>query len=197
MDHSSITLDHVPALSALLDSDYQLSFSELMQIVQLADKPLSLATIRFILESVELNKEEVESLAAFDQDNYCRKRLFRNDHSEILILSWLNGQRSKIHDHLDTACGVKVLHGEATETRFETAASGHIYATKSALFGKGNVTVSKDNDIHQISNLQADDKPLMTLHIYSPPLHKFHLYDLEDGSPELLNLEQDSWFYEI
>ena len=44
---------------------------------------------------------------------------------------------------------------------------------------EGSVTVSMDNDIHQISNLQADDKPLVTLHVYSPPLSQFHLYQLE------------------
>ena len=75
------------------------------------NKPLSLATIRFILENVDLQDDEIKSLASFDEDNYCRKRLFKNQHCEVLILSWLNGQRSKIHDHLNTACGVRVLKG--------------------------------------------------------------------------------------
>ncbi|WP_436411398.1 cysteine dioxygenase [Vibrio coralliilyticus] len=195
--HSAITQEQAPALAALLDSDYRLNFQELMEQIKLSNKPLSLATIRFILENVVLNDTEIKALASFDEDSYCRKRLFKNDHCEVLILSWLNGQRSKIHDHLNTACGVRVLHGEATETLFETAANGHIYASQSSHYQQGSVTVSKDNDIHQISNLQADDEPLVTLHVYSPPLQQFHLYQLEGGEPELLDLQQDSWFYEI
>ncbi len=186
-----------PALAALLDSDFRLSFASFIEQIQLVNKPLSLATIRFILENVDLQDDEIKSLASFDEDNYCRKRLFKNQHCEVLILSWLNGQRSKIHDHLNTACGVRVLKGEAIETLFETAENGYIYAAQSTHHREGSVTVSMDNDIHQISNLQADDKPLVTLHVYSPPLSQFHLYQLEKGQPELLDLQQDTWFYEI
>ncbi|MBU2896748.1 cysteine dioxygenase [Vibrio hepatarius] len=197
MGHPITITDQVPALAALFDSDFRLNFQAFIEQIQLANKPLSLATIRFILEHVDLTDEEIKSLVSFDQDNYCRKRLFKNKHCEILILSWLNGQRSKIHDHLNTACGVRVLQGEATETLFETAPNGYIYASQSSHYPKGSVTVSRDNDIHQISNLQADGKPLVTLHVYSPPLSQFHLYQLEKGQPELLDLQQDTWFYEI
>ncbi|MCL1122905.1 cysteine dioxygenase [Shewanella surugensis] len=197
MDNSSFPPEHTPVLSALLDAGDHISFSGLIQQVQLFSKPLSLATICFVLENVMLSELEIKSLASFESDHYCRKCLFRNDHCEILILSWLNGQRSKIHDHLDTVCGVKVLLGQATETRFETAANGDIYATQSVQFDKENTTVSEDNDIHQISNLQADDQPLVTLHIYSPPLQQFHIYQLEDGKSVLLNAQQDPCFYEI
>ncbi|GLT19184.1 hypothetical protein GCM10007938_29660 [Vibrio zhanjiangensis] len=197
MRHSETVASQGPALITLFDSDFGLSYQSLIEQVALIDKPLPLATIRFILESVDIKDEEIKSLASFEKDSYCRKRLFKNQHCEVLILSWLNGQRSKIHDHMDTACGVRVLEGEATETVFDTAENGYIYAVQSTHYPKGTVTVSQDNDIHQISNLQADDKPLVTLHVYSPPLSQFHLYQLEKGQPELLVLQQDTWFYEI
>ncbi|MGF1749172.1 cysteine dioxygenase [Vibrio cionasavignyae] len=174
-----------------------MSFHELIAQVQGATRPLSLAVIRFLLDNVALSHKEIRSLASFEQDHYSRKRLFRNEHCEILILSWLSGQRSKIHDHRGTACGVKVLLGDATETEFEVAANGHIYATQSALYTEQTVTVSRDQDIHQISNLQSDSQALVTLHIYSPPLKTFYLYQLDGTDPELLNVQEDTWFYEI
>ncbi|MCL9773770.1 cysteine dioxygenase [Vibrio methylphosphonaticus] len=174
-----------------------MSFSEFISQVQDARRPLSLAVIRFLLDNVTLSKDEVKSLASFEQDHYSRKRLFRNEHCEILILSWLSGQRSKIHDHRGTACGVKILLGDATETEFQIAANGHIYATQSALYRENTVTVSRDQDIHQISNLQSDSQPLVTLHIYSPPLKTFYLYELDGTEPELLDVQDESWFYEI
>lgn len=197
MQPSTTQHQMAPSLTALLDADYRFNYQELLAQVELADKPLSLATIRFMLEKVELNGDEIKQLAQFDQETYSRRRLFRNDHCEVLILSWLNGQRSKIHDHIGSACGVKVLHGQATETLFKPAANGHIYATQSNHYPSGEVTVSHDSDIHQISNLQGGDEPLVTLHIYSPPLKQFYLYQLESGTAELLDLQHDSWFYEI
>lgn len=197
MQRTDIQPEQAPVLAALIDSDYQLTYHQFLDQLRLSNKPLSLASIRFILDSVSLSEEEIKKLACFDKETYCRKRLFRNEHCEVLVLSWLNGQRSKIHDHLNTSCGVKVLYGEATETLFETAANGQIYASQSTHYPQGSITVSKDNDIHQISNLQAQDEPLITLHIYSPPLNQFHLYQLEKGQPELLNPSEDCWFYQI
>lgn len=185
------------SLLSVLNLDTQLDYHQLIDQLQQATQPLSLSCLRFLLDNVNISNEQVMQLASFDEKNYCRKRLFRNDHCEVLMLSWLNGQRSKIHDHLNAACGVKILNGEAIETQFEKSANGLIYATKSTQFAQGSVTVSRDDDIHQISNLQADNKPLITLHIYSPPLQKFNLYQLESGQAELLDLEQDSWFYQI
>ncbi|WP_299494306.1 cysteine dioxygenase family protein [uncultured Shewanella sp.] len=197
MSNAPFRLTQAPALDALLDADHYISFTELIQQVSLFNKPLSLAAIRFMLENVMLDDREVQALSSFECNNYCRKRLFHNSHCEILILSWLNGQRSKIHDHLHSACGVKVLLGQATETQFEQAENGHVYATQSILYDTAQISVSQDNDIHQISNLQAQNKPLITLHLYSPPLQQFHLYSLEESKPILFNAQQNPWYYEI
>lgn len=197
MQDTDIQTKQDPMLAALIYSDYKLNYPEFIEQIKLVNKPLSLASIRFLLDNVDLSEKEIKALACFDQETYSRKRLFKNEHCEVLLLSWLNGQRSKIHDHLHTSCGVKIMHGEATETLFEVAANGQIFASQSTHYPQGSVTVSQDNDIHQISNLQAGDEPLITLHIYSPPLNQFHLYQLENGQPELLNLNEESWFYEI
>ncbi|WP_255902890.1 cysteine dioxygenase [Vibrio campbellii] len=197
MQRTDINLMKSITLSELINGGYKLNFHEFIEQIQLANKPISLASIRFILDHVELTKEEIKSLASFDKETYSRQRLFKSEHCEVLILSWLNGQRSKIHDHLNTSCGVKILHGEATETVFEKAANGHIFASQSTQYQEGNVTVSKDNDIHQISNLQADDEPLITLHVYSPPLDQFYTYQIESGKSELLDTQQECWVYEI
>ncbi|PHZ58706.1 cysteine dioxygenase [Photobacterium leiognathi] len=197
MQHTDINLTQSMTLFELINADYKLNFKEFIDQIQLANRPVSLASLRFILDLVELSKEEIKSLSSFDKETYCRQRLFKNEHCEVLILSWLNGQRSKIHDHLNSSCGVKILHGKATETVFEVAANGDIFASQSTQYQEGSVTVSKDNDIHQISNLQADDELLITLHVYSPPLSQFHTYQLESGKSELIDIQQDCWAYEI
>jgi cysteine dioxygenase len=75
-----------------------------------------------------------------------------------------------------------VLRGTLTETLFEFAANGHVKALFSRDFGPGSRLASEDTDMHQISNLQAGDADLVTLHVYAPPLLAMGLYSLYDRS---------------
>ena len=79
-------------------------------------------------------------------------------------------------------CVVRVLRGTLTETLFELAPNGHVKATFSRDFAEGSLIGSEDTDIHQVSNLQAGDADLVTLHVYSPPLTRMNTYSLYDLS---------------
>jgi cysteine dioxygenase len=96
------------------------------------------------------------------------------------VLCWRAGQRSPIHDHRGSSCGVKVIKGVATETFFDRTPHGHVYATGSRALNQGAVCGSQDDDLHQMSNLQAPGQDLITLHIYSPPLIVMGLYSLTE-----------------
>jgi hypothetical protein len=67
-----------------------------------------------------------------------------------------------------------------TETLFEFAPNGHVKALFSRDLAPGGVVGSEDTDLHQVSNLQADDADLVTLHIYSPPLIVMGTYSLTE-----------------
>ena len=77
-------------------------------------------------------------------------------------------------------CGVRVLEGRLTETRFEVSPCGALKATGSVDMECGEVMVSQDADIHQVSNLQAEGENLVTLHIYAPPLLRMATYSIVD-----------------
>ena len=100
----------------------------------------------------------------------------------LLVLCWRNGQRSPIHDHAGSNCCVRVLRGTMTETRFEFAPNGHVKAVGSTDFAPQSVITSADDDLHQVSNLQAGMADLVTLHVYSPPLFRMGTYSLTDAS---------------
>ena len=74
---------------------------------------------------------------------------------QALLLCWRNGQRSPIHNHRGSNCGVKVLRGVATETVFGRAPNGMVVADRSRDLPPGHICASADDDIHQMSNLQA------------------------------------------
>ncbi|MDA7978277.1 MAG: cysteine dioxygenase family protein [Pirellulales bacterium] len=120
----------------------------------------------------------------YDPERYQRNLLHAGPAYQALLLCWRNGQRSPIHDHLGSACGVKVLSGCAIETTFDLAPNGMVYPVHSRTLDEGSVCGSFDADKHQISNLQTDQADLVTMHIYSPPLLRMNMYSLTDGAIE-------------
>ena len=141
--------------------------------------PLDLLTQR--LEDLDVRTDDLEPFERFSQSHYQRNLVHRGPAYHALLLCWLNGQRSPIHDHRGSACAVRVIRGAATETLFAPGANGLIYATGSEVFSEGTVIGSQDSDMHQISNLQAAEADLVTLHIYSPPLFVMGRYSLTDA----------------
>jgi predicted metal-dependent enzyme (double-stranded beta helix superfamily) len=87
------------------------------------------------------------------------------------------GQRSPIHNHRGSVCGVLVLAGTATEITFADTAIGVFSPISSAEAELHSVTVSEDQEMHMIANLGT--VPLVTLHLYSPPLHGMEVFSLE------------------
>ena len=132
------------------------------------------------MEQLDVEFEDIETFAKFSPHSYQRNLIHQGPHYQALILCWKNGQRSPIHDHRGSACGVRIIKGVATETLFEKGPNGHIRATFSRDLHAGQVCGSYDDDIHQVSNLQAQDADLITLHVYSPPLLKMGTYSLTD-----------------
>jgi len=131
------------------------------------------------LTHLDIVLNDVRDYVCFDRDNYRRNLLHTGRCYEALVLCWRPGQRSPIHDHRDSSCGVRVLAGTATETRFARNETGLVFATGSRTLPEGSICATADADTHQMSNLQpAGD--LVTLHIYSPALRRMNVYSLTD-----------------
>jgi cysteine dioxygenase len=130
----------------------------------------------------QIDCSDVTPFLRFSDRNYQRNLLNAGPWYQAWVLCWKNGQRSPIHNHSGSVCGLRVLRGTLTETRFEFAPNGHVKATESRDFGPGHVIGSADTDMHQVSNLQAGEAELVTLHVYSPPLEGMRTYSLYDLS---------------
>ena len=141
-------------------------------------EPIPFDLLRDWVGNIELRDEDVNHFVRFHPEHYLRNLMHAGPTYHALLLCWQAGQRSPIHDHTGSACAVKVLRGTATETRFEHAPNGMVYATDSRTLATGGTCGSFDTDIHQVSNLQADDAELITLHVYSPPLLSMNVYSM-------------------
>lgn len=134
--------------------------------------------LRAWIENCSFSLDDVGTFSRFHPDHYLRNLLHDGPSYHALVLCWRNGQRSPIHDHRGSGCAVKVLSGEAIETRYERAPNGMAYPVSSRVLTAGSACYSEDADIHQVSNLQAQGADLVTLHLYSPPLFRMNVYSL-------------------
>lgn len=134
------------------------------------------------LKQLDITLADVRDVLHFSPERYQRNLLHAGPGYQALILCWRNGQRSPIHNHRGSSCGVRVLAGEAIETFFEHAPNGCVFATGSRVLRAGQVCGSQDDDMHQISNLQPGDADLVTLHVYSPPLLHMQVFSLDDAT---------------
>jgi cysteine dioxygenase len=132
------------------------------------------------LRALQVEPHELAPFSRFSDQTYRRNLVRASDHYNLWVLCWRNGQRSPIHDHRGSSCGVRVLRGTMTESQFVFAANGHVKPTLSRDLDPGSVVGSEDSDMHQVSNLQAGDADLVTLHIYSPPLLFMGTYSLTE-----------------
>ena len=99
--------------------------------------------------------------------NYYKNLVFRNDDLEIYIITWISGASSRIHDHPEKGCLLKVLQGELTETEY-TKDDLDINYKNTKTLKKDDIGFQISNTIlHKINNNMKDIA--VSLHIYSKP----------------------------
>ena len=152
---------------------------------------LPLEALKDALGRVELSDDDLNRCAHFSDEAYQRNLIHTGPAYEALLLCWRPGQRTPIHDHRGSACGVKVIQGTVTETVFKHRPNGWVYATESHDLSAGGVCGSNDMDTHQLSNLSETDT-LITMHIYSPPLERMGVYSIEDNHVQIIDSPRDA-----
>ncbi|MCI0380653.1 MAG: cysteine dioxygenase family protein [Gemmataceae bacterium] len=142
--------------------------------------PLEEQQLAQLLLRHEIAAADVEPFVFFNERTYARNLICRDARLEMLCLCWKSGQRSPIHDHFQSHCAVRVLHGTMTNIDYAVKSSGYVCPVGSYEAGPGAVDSRNEQGIHQILNLQPKDTDLITLHIYAPPLTKMHVYAMTD-----------------
>lgn len=129
---------------------------------------LSPDVLETILKTYGPQLADVAAYVRFSDDQYSRNFIYHCDRFQIILLCWKPGQASPVHDHGESACGVRVLAGEATESVFadgidERATPSTVHALR-----VGAVSANTGKFVHRIANNSRQN--LITLHVYSPPL---------------------------
>jgi cysteine dioxygenase len=168
-----------PGLSEGWQGRYALSgpmtLDDLLRDLRGRTSPLDLPEILGLLRGLELDADALAPFTRFDPRRYARNPVQRHGLHELLLLCWLPGQASPFHDHAGSACGVRVIRGALTETQAALAEDGALRARSHRESPAGSVVGSNAVDVHRMENRGAE--PLVTLHLYSPPLGRMREWD--------------------
>jgi len=126
------------------------------------------------LESLDVDIESLRNAIQSTPEDYCRNTLLRTDYFEIVAIIWRPGQNTPIHDHLGSDCAFLILEGESTETIYELNENGLAVPVSKRVYRPGEVCAADEPDIHRVSN--DAEVELINLHVYTPPLHAFNIY---------------------
>ncbi len=142
-------------------------------------EPADLATLRQLLEELQITRADIAPACEFDDADYRRILIKDSVWYEVVCICWKSGQRTPIHDHQGASCAFRVIEGIATETKFERSPSGLVYPTSTEHQSAGYICASSATDIHQVANTQGEGVELINLHIYSPRLRDFNIYSMD------------------
>ena len=160
----------------------ELTLEDFIRRLHTLTEPADLETLKAWLSRLATSDRQLQDFRQFSTEKYQRNLVAEGPWFEALLLCFEPGQHTPIHDHSGSACGVRVIQGSATETVYELSQDGQLTVTDTNQLNEGGVVGSVDMDIHQLSNSQTVTGPLVTLHIYSPPLGEVGNYSIVDNS---------------
>jgi cysteine dioxygenase len=166
-----------------LETEQALSFDELKETLAALRSAPRLEDLDRWLSTVRVRAEDVRPFRFFKQGTYARHRVLRNEFAELLVLCWMPGQRTPIHDHNGSYGAVRVCEGVMWETSFALNEASELYYRSAREWMAGEVTSANVPDIHQIGNPECSGQSLVTLHLYAPPLGVLNTYKV--GSSEV------------
>ncbi len=136
------------------------------------------------LAEAEFTEAEMNVFRHFNEEKYTRNKIFRNDFVELLVLGWLPGQETLIHDHDGSHGVVRIFEGTITETKYRFDDERKIQVNIAQDATEGMLAGVGEPDIHKLGNNSA--KTAISIHVYAPPLKGMNIYEVGSG---------ENWFY--
>lgn len=130
-----------------------------------------------------------------DPAHYARNAVYLSDDGSLslFVLVWLPGQWTPVHDHGSWGV-VGVLSGVLEECNYMSV-DGEIRSDRGIRLRRGGVTllpegavttfVPNPDHIH-VTGVPADHAPAISFHLYGRNMNSFHIYDLAQGSRQLV-----------
>lgn len=153
-----------------------------------ADRDLDREELRGVVAAIAAAPDLWRPLVRLDAGRRGFEQLWRDEHVDIWVISWMTGHDTGFHDHDVSRGAVAVVEGELVEERLvlgrPPAARRH---------RAGAVFDFEASHVHRM--FQPSDSGAVSVHAYSPPLWRMGAYAV--GPDGTLRRESISYAEEL
>lgn len=156
----------------------------IIELMRISPRHLPLDQLKNLVAQLEVNSLLLTPHIHFCNTNYTRNLLCRTSRFDMLVLCWLPGQMTAIHDHASSLNVTRVCSGTLTARLFQVRdrpvpGRAIVELQMEQQLGENELSLVERNDIHQLANMT--EQRLVTLHVYAPPLRNITVYNSYSG----------------
>ncbi len=140
------------------------------------DHALDLPSLRRLVSRIAADPDAWRPLVNLDAEHRHFAQLWRDDHVDVWVISWMNGHDTGFHDHDLSSGAVAIVEGELVEERLAIGGP-----PRQRRYRAGTSFDFDASHVHRMH--QAGGGPTISIHAYSPPLWRMGAYAIEpDGT---------------
>lgn len=174
--------------------NYPLNKADSMELLPLLETRFSSLSnptpqaIKSCIENLEITWYDVfPFLESPDNKPYGRRLLYQSPYIECLLMNWAPYGKCNIHNHGVSWGFVQIITGEVVNIIYNHLLEPVTRITETT----GNIFFTSKGIIHQMENLTK--QPLVTLHIYCPPISEMKVYDLQHQQEIIVTDDCGAW----
>ena len=133
------------------------------------DHDLDLGSLRGLVSQIAAEPAAWRELVNFDAEHRHYAQVWRDDHLDVWVISWMNGHDTGFHDHDLSNGAVAIVEGELVEERLAIGGP-----PRRQRYGAGSSFHFDASHVHRMH--QAGSGPAISIHAYSPPLWRMGTY---------------------
>ena len=130
---------------------------------------LDRAELRALVTRIAAEPESWRSLVRHGTPERHFEQLWRDDHVDVWVITWMNGNDTGFHDHDVSRGAVAVVEGEIIEERLVVGGP-----PRRLPHAAGDAFDFDASHVHRMR--QDSDAPAVSIHAYSPPLWRMGTY---------------------
>jgi len=141
-----------------------------------AGRDLDCGELRELVAQIAADPQRWRPLVRHGSAERAFEQLWRDEHVDVWVISWMNGNDTGFHDHDVSRGAVAVVEGEVIEERLVLGGPPREFRHLA-----GEAFHFDASHVHRMR--QDSDTPAVSIHAYSPPLWRMGSYAVaSDGT---------------